>query len=278
MKLTHLFLLMSALCMIACNDDDNGFDPNEAIKKTFQLKYPTATELSWEQKSAYVVADFRVDHLESSAWFEQIGTWHMTVTELERKELLPETVSNVFNSGEYGTWHVDDIDRVERANKETLYVIEVEKDKQELDLYYSENGILIKTIEDNGSNDYENYLLENLPESIIDFINTRYSGARIIDIETEHNRLEIDILHNNRGKEIQFNNMDYAWILTKYDVAVSEISAAVMTTLNNSEYASYRIDDVEFYETPDASYYRFELESGSTEVVLKIDTEGNVIP
>ena len=41
----------------------------------------------------------------------------------------------------------DDVDKLERTGVETIFVIEVENQNQEIDLYYSADGTLIKSIE-----------------------------------------------------------------------------------------------------------------------------------
>lgn len=55
---------------------------------------------------------------------------------------------SAFESSEYAKWKIDDVDMLERLDMETVYVIEVESGKQEFDLYYSAEGILIKNVAD----------------------------------------------------------------------------------------------------------------------------------
>lgn len=59
-------------------------------------------------------------------------------------ESLPEAVKTSFNASEYARWRKEDVDKVERADMETIYVIEVEQGNQEMDLYYTEDGNLFK--------------------------------------------------------------------------------------------------------------------------------------
>ena len=50
-----------------------------------------------------------------------------------------------------------------------------------------------------------------------------------------------------------------------------------MNALKTSAYADYIIDDIERYETPDQTYYLFELENGAKEIEIKIDLSGKLL-
>ena len=87
---------------------------------------------------------------------------------------------------------------LERVEMETMYVIEVEKSKQEFDLFYAEDGTLIKAVEDIDNNDY--YQPNTVPEVLKNFINNNYPQATIVDIEIEKGITEIDILQITKQK------------------------------------------------------------------------------
>ena len=126
--------------------------------------------------------------------------------------------------------------------------------------------------------DFEIYLPEasEFPASLQQFINDKYPACRIIETETEHNRTEVDIIHENRSKEVIFDASGN-WLNTHYDVRQNEVETAVMNALKTSAYADYIIDDIERYETPDQTYYLFELEKGAKEIEIKIDLSGKLL-
>ncbi len=280
MKLKFLLLavILGSLSLFACSDDDD-YTPDQTVKDAFEAKYPTATRVSWEKKGDYRVAEFWLDNQETHAWFDDSGEWYMSKTELKTINALPEKVREGFRKSEYANWEVDDVDYVERPGSEPVYIIQVEQGKQEIDLYYTQEGILIKAVADDDS-EPEDHLTNTLPASVKDFITTNYPGARIIEYEIERGNLEVDIIDENKGKEVVFNKSEnYKWIHTKYDVIRSEVPQKVMDALAASQYKDYRIDDIDCYETKTPktpSYYRFELESGNTEVKINIDTDGNI--
>lgn len=277
MKRNYLCALCSLLLFIGCSDDDNSAGPNEAVTKAFNEKYPTASQISWENKNSYATADFVYNQQKCSAWFNQQGQWYMTETELDNIALLPETVRAAFSASEYANWITDDIDRLDRLDAETIYVIEVKKDNRETDLYYSTDGVLIKAIQDNNDDDYENYLPspEALPAAISTFITTKYPDARIVEVEKKNGITEVEIIHEKRGKEVRFN-IENTWLDTHYDVFQNEVEHTVTEALSHSEYAGYAIDEIEKYETSSEYYYLFELEQGNLEVNIKIDQNGNL--
>lgn len=274
MKRTILFWLAGLFILTACNDDDQT-TPNEAVVQAFHARYPTASKVEWDTKNSYLTVDFIDNQLANTAWFDQAGQWYMTETELNRLELLPAKVQAAFQAGIYAAWQTDDIDRLERQDNETIYMIEVKQGKEEYDLYYSEDGILIKAIPDDDNDDYEGFLPAPAPSAITELIDSKYPGARIIDMEQERGMTEVDIIHENRSKEVVFNSGN-EWLNTHYDVLKNEVETTVIEALNRSEYSSYFINDIEKYETPAGDYYLFELEKGETEVDIRIDTAGNL--
>jgi hypothetical protein len=62
-------------------------------------------------------------------------------------------VKETFLAGQYATWGVDDIDKYEREDL-TFYLVEVEKKGQkDMDLYYTEDGTVLKEVEDRPNDD-----------------------------------------------------------------------------------------------------------------------------
>lgn len=162
---------------------------------------------------------------------------------------------------------------LERIEMETVYVIEVEKSKQEFDLFYAEDGTLIKAVEDIDNNN--NYQPNTVPEVLKNFINEKYPQATIVDIEVEKGITEIDILHENKAKELHFNSAN-EWLYTTWDVREREIQDIATKVLNDNP--GFKIDDIDYKESADGSeVYIFELEKGNQEIHVTVDMEGNVV-
>lgn len=276
MKRNLLIWFASLFYFTACSNEDTPM-PNASVLEAFNIKYPTASQVKWENKNSYLTAEFSDNNQAHTAWFDAQGQWYMTETELQDIAQLPPEVLTAFQSSPYAAWTTDDLDRLERSDAETIYVIEVKKGNQEYDLHYSTDGILLQAVPDNDMDDYEEYLPDPtaLPAVLQEFITNQYPEARIIDTEKEHSQTEVDIIHEKKSKEVVFNTQNQ-WINTHYDVLKNEVENNVLQALNQSEYANYIIDDIEKYETANGHYYLFELEKGEMEINLKIDTEGQI--
>lgn len=253
-------LLCAFVCTMlglsSCDNDDN-YVPEDVVVKAFNSKYPEAARVEWETKAGYKVADFYLGNYDTEAWFDTQGNWIYTETDIVYND-LPDVVKNSFSAGEYASWRVDDVDKLERPNTETVYIIEVEQGKQEFDLYYSEDGTLVKVVTDGANNTYEPGTVSS---ALIDKVAQMYPGAKIYDFDREGTYFEIDILDGKTHKSVVFDSNN-EWVYTEWDIRTSDVPAVVMTAFNNSEYKGYHIDDVEVHEKPDGLYYQFELEPG----------------
>lgn len=276
----RIFLIPGlALCLatfMACNDDSNGTPDNAEAKNTFDAMYPDATRTTWTRSGNYWVADFYDNGRDMEGWFDRPGKWCLTETDLTQEQ-LPEAVRTAFMTSEYAAWKIDDIDMIERPEMETIYVIEVEQGEMEYDLYYTADGTLIKAVPDDGDDDDNSgYIVpEDLPAAIKAFIAEKYPNARIVDVEVEKGLIEVDIVDGEVPCELLFDS-EGRWLSTETEVRLADVPKVVTDALAASEYASYEIDEIDHYLTPDSEYYRFELESNDREVEIDIALDGTI--
>lgn len=274
------FLAALSLCLFqSCDNDDNEPVPgyvNAVTKAAFDEKYPSAKDVEWETRNDYIIVDFKQDKIEKEAWFDNNGGWYMTETDIPFAQ-LPEAVKTAFQQSEYAAWKVDDVDMIERKDAETVYVLEVEQGNNDIDLYYSPDGILVKTVVDTDADDgYEGFIPSQPSSSVDAYLKEHYPAARIVDIDRENGMTEVEILDGMVYRELLFDNGG-AWVQTKTELRSSALPEAVAAAIRTSQYASYRIDDVDFIQTPAGEWYLIELESGNREVKLRIDAAGTIL-
>ena len=267
------FAMFTSTMVMGCSDDDDNYRyetlPVE-VQKAFSNKYPGARVDSWERKNIYYVLEFTINKTEAEAWFEN-SEWKMTETDI-KYDSLPAAVASSFKSGPYADWRVDDVDMVERLGMPTLYIIEVEKGKNEVELYYFEDGRLFKEVVDDDDDIY----LPQVPSKITNAINEMYPGALVIDVDFEKGYYEVEILYENREMEMLFDN-NYKWLYTKWDATPAELSDAVLNYIENA-YPDYEIDDVEVYSSAKSGiYFEIELEKGNSEVKIRIKANGELL-
>ncbi|MDH6358579.1 PepSY-like domain-containing protein [Parabacteroides sp. PF5-9] len=272
---TKLFILtgcLSALSVITSCDDDHHFTPENTVVNAFNLQYPNAERVEWETKAGFKVADFILNTHQTEAWFDYDGSWLLTETDLTFNE-LPAEVQKSFNESPYQSWHIDDVDQLERVNAALIYVIEVEQGKEEYDLYYSEEGTLIKEVNDHTNAEHIPVVI---PGTIIDEIKRMYPNAVIRDIDKKGTFFEFEIQDGHIERELLFNS-EQKWVSTTWDIRQADVPAIVLETLKQSQYNNYKIDDIEAMQKPEGMYYIFELESGNKEIYLTIDATGTII-
>jgi hypothetical protein len=131
-------------------DDNNKPDPasvkvDRFVDRAFRTMYPMASEVVWAKQKNYYVAEFQIEDIEVTAWYDQLGVHYMSMTNMPYEQ-LPEDIKATFSSGEYESWDVDEVSLVERKGKEPLYTVAVASDDQKYNLCYSANGFLMKVI------------------------------------------------------------------------------------------------------------------------------------
>ena len=149
-------VLAGAMAFTSCEKDDDLHlsDVPAAVLDSFDAKYPNVSRAEWEKKGGYIVADFWQDGMDTHVWYSSNGDWQMTEYDLGvNLSALPQAVQDAFQSGQYSTWRVDDIDKYERP-KDVFYLIEVEtKGEKDRDLFYASDGTLLKDEVDRENNE-----------------------------------------------------------------------------------------------------------------------------
>ena len=277
----YLFLCLAAVAFMACrNDDDNIFPTNQKVAESLLTQYPSAQNISWGRAWGYWVAEFdRAEDeimVECEAWFSNDGVWYLGVSNIPYT-ILPIAIRNAFAVSDYSQWFIDEVDMVERYNSEVVYVLEAESDGPEtageVDLYYTADGILIRSIVNGAEPDYRPIILG---EQITNYISTNYPAATTIDIAAATDITEVDIMDDTTLRKIYFDGKE-AWLMTASRITVAELPEIVIETIAASQYAAWEIIEAETIENPDGEYYQITLAGEGEQVVMKINIEGRIL-
>lgn len=158
-RLMFAIMAVVALTVVGCDH----YDAPTSIRNAFSTEYPTAVDVEWKSKRGYAVAEFYLPGQgECEAWYTKAGAWVMTAYDMRYSD-LPAAVRNAFES-EYGAeTPVDDVERLERNNNDTIYFIEativVNGFLTDIYLDYSADGTLLRTTIDVEDYDYLYYYL-----------------------------------------------------------------------------------------------------------------------
>ena len=105
-----------------------------------------------------------------------------------------------------------------------------------------------------------------------------YPGAEIKEWELEENNIyEVEFTFNGLKYEAEYTQ-DGTWLFTERDIETNEIPAPVLQSLKASEWASWKIDEVEELSAPrQEKYYEIELNQNGQEVYLYYNPDGTLI-
>lgn len=277
----YLFLCLAAVTFMACNDDDdNIFPANQTVVESLLTQYPSAQNITWGRAWGYWVAEFdRAEDeimVECEAWFSNDGVWYLGVSNIPYTT-LPAAVQNAFSTSEYSQWYIDEVDMVERYNSEVVYVLEAESDgpnsDNEVDLYYTSDGILIRSIVNGTEPNYKPIILG---ESITTYLTENYPAAVIVDIASSTGITEVDIMDGTTLREIYFDGKE-AWLMTESRITVAELPEIVIETIAASQYAAWEITQAEYVENPNGAYYQVILTGEGGQETMKINIEGRIL-
>lgn len=269
------FAILAVIFSLTSCDKDHLKNIDPEIQSAFDAQYPKAKYVKWEIDDNYYVADFKDEGFNKSAWYSRNAQWMMTEID-DKITHLPQAVQTAFNSSEYASWRIDDVDIIERPEVETIYIIEVEQGEREADLYYLADGILLRIETDANNTDNDDMIVSDLPTEIIDYLNAQFPNVRIVDIESHYNYITVEIIDSSVEREITFTNSG-EWVSTSTEIAINQVPGMVMDAFHQSQYATYPIDEVHDVSTPTTHYYLLEVEVNDSEIDLKISEDGIIL-
>ena len=136
---------------------------------------------------------------------------------------MPCRSKEAFEASQYANWKVDDSDFVSRPGFEELFIMEVEGfengNEVEVDLDYTAEGILVRTVVDvdDEDDDHEDLIQIINNEVIMKFIKDKYPNAKIIDVDFEDNLFEVEIIDGKVKRELIFDK-DSKWLATATEI------------------------------------------------------------
>ena len=112
-------------------------------------------------------------------------------------------------------------------------------------------------------------------EAVVQTFLQMYPGVLVTEWELDLGLYKADFLKDGKPAEAWFKP-DGTWVKTETDLLLSELPQAVKDYIGE-HYVAYRVDDVEWVETPDGSYYLLELDAKGADVYLQILPDGTLL-
>lgn len=267
-KYLILALLAAGTLFTACSDDDDNYVKNlpTAVEAAFGQKYPASASPRWTNESGRYKAEFRnADGTETEVWFRPDGTWVRSETEVY-PSALPEAVK-AFVAANYGGYYVDDAEYIETLTA-SYYHLELEgKGKPDAEVNVYADGTPFEGLADG------KVPAGALPQAVADLFAEKYPGTEVREWEVEGGLYKAEFRTADGMEAEAFFSPEGVWVGTEYEFRGS-LPVAVQSYLA-SNYADYRVDDVNYVQTPLGDYYEIELErKGKPDVLVRLMADG----
>jgi uncharacterized membrane protein YkoI len=120
-----------------------------------------------------------------------------------------------------------------------------------------------------------------VPQAVTDRFKALYPNETVKEWELERGGTlwEAEFMRDGRAHEACFKP-DGTWLWTERDARRDEVPQAVWDALARTEYAGWKVDDIEVHSTPEhKAVYQLELEQkGSKDALLHFLPDGALIP
>lgn len=121
-----------------------------------------------------------------------------------------------------------------------------------------------------------NFFEKNHP-AVMQALQARYPGAKVVDADFDDGYAELEIIDNRTRRDVWIT-IDGVWKRTQTDLRSWDLPTVIREAIDASAYAAYRIDDVDYIETPDQAFYQIEFEKNNRpDGSLRISPTGQVL-
>jgi uncharacterized protein YxeA len=117
------------------------------VSSALMEKYPNlnSRDVEWNKEGSNYQAEFMNKGIKYEVVIDDSGNWVATETEISKSE-LPDKVKEGLKNSEYGSWNVNEVEKRESPEAKSMYIIEVEKGNQDYDVYFDQNGKVMKKV------------------------------------------------------------------------------------------------------------------------------------
>tara|TARA_R110002049_G_scaffold2195_1_gene15837 strand:+ start:6861 stop:7298 length:438 start_codon:yes stop_codon:yes gene_type:complete len=140
-NISTLVVLFSLLLAFSCNETVKSQAP-DAVKKTFQSKYPGEDDPDWHKDAnGNYESNFKIDGIKYRADFKPDGSWIETESSIDKDDLpkaIREKIKNDFDNGE-----ITEVEKVQHHSKGLFYDVEFKQKGKNKDVEFKADGTII---------------------------------------------------------------------------------------------------------------------------------------
>ncbi|MBQ2122704.1 MAG: PepSY-like domain-containing protein [Bacteroidaceae bacterium] len=112
-------------------------------------------------------------------------------------------------------------------------------------------------------------------EAITQAFQQKYPGVAVTEWELEYGLYKAEFLNEGRSAEAWFQP-DGTWVKTDTDWAYADVPAEVKAYVSE-HHPTLAVDDVDWIETPDGSYFLIELDAKGGDIYLQLLPDGSLL-
>lgn len=137
----HFLVIICLTLFISCSNGVKAQAP-DAVKKTFQSKYPGENDPDWHTDSnGNYESNFKIDGIKYRADFAPDGSWIETESSIDFDE-LPQAIQKIIKN-DYDKGDITEIEKVESASKGLFYDVEFKRKGKNKDVEFRATGEII---------------------------------------------------------------------------------------------------------------------------------------
>lgn len=146
-KFKRVALLLSFVIAMSCNQkvesqNAKNEDAPEAVKITFQNKYPGENDPDWHiDSNGNYESRFRIDGMRHRADFSPDGQWIETEVSIKKKQ-LPKAIRDVLKK-DFDHEKITEIERVDSAEKGLFFDVEFKRKGKNKDVEFNAQGEIL---------------------------------------------------------------------------------------------------------------------------------------
>lgn len=279
MKLNR-FILILTLCSCILSACSGGrrrqVQVADVAVAAFGKHFPGISAKDWNTEGKYATIRFKQDGRRCKAWFDN-DEWVMTTVWIQKEELPAKTL-DAFQGGVYAEWELTGCRRFDRRERDTVFVLDVEKNKVKYGLYYNRDGILVRAVNATEQRiKASNLIPKEAPECVFGTLRRLYPDAVIFEVASNGTSYAIDIVDGGLGKKAFIDNSG-KWLYTICEIGNPALIPDAVKSALNRKYDGSRIsDNAVLTQSSGKETYTFYLAKDGGNYTVVLDSRGNFL-
>ncbi|MDR1555667.1 MAG: PepSY-like domain-containing protein [Tannerellaceae bacterium] len=272
------------LTFVNCSEESTGngdgtsgnpIVPGEQVLRSFEDRYPEATQVVWDIEEGYYVADFAINSQMASAWFGTNGEWRQGKIPASYHGEIEPVVSEAFAHTAYAKWEIKEAYTLNRRELMSVYAISVTNKEILSNLYFTRYGDLIKVIDD------VHYRIDvpiTIPSALLSVVNKLFASVEIVDmtiIDVINSEISVGLVEEEIYLTAIFDK-NYAWIVSFWNLTQQTLPPVVWNGFQASAYSGHTLSRIRKMQTATASTYLFYLIKDNKTMIAEFNSLGQL--